>query len=140
MINSLATPLGAVSGFVIPFAFLGDGDGVDTPETRRKVWMYILVQNIIVFTLSIPIFFFVRNRPETAPSISALKSIYEKPPKQFATFKKLAVNKNYMIHAFSFCGVFITYVCFGAVMSQLSAQFGFKASNNMNNQVCLSNV
>lgn len=130
MLTSLSIPLGAVMGFVLPFAFLGDDDGVDTPETRSKVVRYILVQNILIMAISIPIFFIVKNAPQVAPSISALKMQYSKPEGSISAFKKLIKNRNYMIFTFSFMGIFVTYVAFGAVLSQLSSLFGYKATSN----------
>jgi hypothetical protein len=130
MLTSLSIPLGAVTGFVLPFAFLGDNDGVDTPESRDKVAKYILVQNIVIMAISIPIFFVVKNQPEIAPSISALKMRHNKQEGSIAAFRKLIKNKNYMLFTFSFMGIFVTYVAFGAVLSQLSSLFDYKATSN----------
>ena len=130
MIGSLAGPVGCVIGFILPFAFIGDEDGVDTPESRAKVRNYILIQNIIVMVLSVPIFFFIKNKPEIAPSVSALKSIHSKLESNWASIKKLLKNKDYVLLMFCFSFIFAVYICFGAIMGPLLSQFHFRASAN----------
>jgi hypothetical protein len=130
MLTSLSLPMGAVIGFVLPFAFIGDDDGVDTPENRDKIAKYILVQNIFIMVISIPIFFIVKNKPFIAPSISALKMRHQESESTLVAFRLLIKNKNYMLLTFSFMGTYITYICFGAVLGQISSQFGYKASSN----------
>uniref|UniRef100_A0A7S3K8U5 Major facilitator superfamily (MFS) profile domain-containing protein n=1 Tax=Euplotes crassus TaxID=5936 RepID=A0A7S3K8U5_EUPCR len=130
MIGSLATPLGSVVGFVIPFIFIQDEDGVDTPEAHAKFKKYILWQNIIIIILSLPIFFFVKNRPLIAPSVSELKDRYTKKGNDTVEIKQLVTTKNYMLYVFTFAAIHITFICFGAVMGQLVSVFGFRATDN----------
>lgn len=130
MIGSLANPIGAVIGFVMPFAFVSDHDAVDTPDSRHKVRNYIIVQNILIMVLSIPIFFFVKNKPEVAPSISALKSIHARPEGNWSSIKKLVRDRDYMLLLIVFSLLFSVYVCFGAVMGPMMDLFKFKASSN----------
>lgn len=130
MIGSLATPLGSVIGFVMPFIFISDEDAVDTPEARAKFNKYILWQNILIMIISIPIFFIVKNRPLIAPSVSELKDRYAKKGNNGGEIKQLVRHKNYMLYVFSFSAIHITFICFGAVMGQLVSTFGFRASDN----------
>ena len=130
MIGSLAVPLGSVLSFIMPFFFLSNDDAVDSSTARSHFITYIIWQNIVIMAISIPIFFFVRNRPLVAPSVSELKDRYKKVSGNTADFKKLIRHKNYMILVFCFCFTFITYICFGAVMGQLVSSFGFEPSDN----------
>jgi MFS family permease len=130
MVCSLMNPIGAVIGFILPFMFVGDDDAIDTEASRNKVRTYIIVQNVILMATSIPIFFFIKNKPEVAPSISALKTLHEKSEGTWINIKKLINNKDYMLLLAAFAGVFSIYVCFGAVMAPLNAMFGFKPSSN----------
>lgn len=130
MIASLATPVGSVIGFVMPFIFINDEDGVDTPESRAKFNKYILWQNILVMAMSIPIFFFVKNRPLIAPSISELKDRYTKKDNNSGQVKQLFKNKNYILYVFCFTAIHITFICFGGTMGLLVSTFGFRATDN----------
>jgi MFS family permease len=96
-IGALAGPVGCVIGFVFPFAFLGDGDIENTSDARTKVRNYILVQSIIVTLLGLPIFFFVKNKPKIAPSVSALKALTMKPENMCVIIKKLIKNRDYLL-------------------------------------------
>lgn len=129
-IGALAGPVGAVIGFVFPFGFLGDKDGVDSDEAREKVWNYILVQTIVVLVLGVPIFFFFKNKPDVAPSVSALKTLHMQPEPTMTSVKNLLTNKPYVMFVLCFSGIFSIYVCFGAIMGPLLDQFHFKPSAN----------
>lgn len=129
-IGSLAGPVGSVIGFLLPFMFLGDHDTKDNPESPGKVRNYIIFQNIVIMILGIPIVFFVRNRPEVAPSISALQIQRTTPEPMIESVKKLVKNRDYMLLIFAYSGIFAVYVCFGAIMGPLMDQFGYKASSN----------
>ena len=90
MIGSLAGPVGAVLGFLLPFIFLSDQDAHNSPESRDKIRNYILVQSIVVTAIGVPIGFFVKNKPNIAPSISALKSDQSQEESTWSSVKKLA--------------------------------------------------
>lgn len=85
-LGSLAAPIGAVTGFLLPLPLIGDSDTPDqgaTIEHGKSVFFrYILVQNIIITVLGLPIIFFIRNQPPTPPSSSAAKALRKKPVNQ----------------------------------------------------------
>ena len=102
MIGSLATPLGSVIAFVMPFIFMSNDD-VDDPKVGKDNFIrYIIWQNISMMVVSIPIFFFVRNRPLVAPSVSELKDRYKKVTGNIPDIKLLLKNKNYVIFVMCF--------------------------------------
>lgn len=129
-IGSLAGPVGAVLGFLLPFIFIGDDDATGGEAAKEKVRNYVIFQSMVISILGLPIAFFVKNRPDVAPSISALQSQHNKPESTWESVKKLCKNRDYMILIFAFAGVFSVYICFGAVMGPLMDQFGYKASAN----------
>ena len=75
IIGSLAAPLGAVAGYLLPLPIITDKN-TDTEERgRSKFFQYVLIQNIIITALGLPIILFIRNQPPTPPSPSAEKSM-----------------------------------------------------------------
>ncbi len=99
-LGSLAAPIGAVTGFLLPLPLIGESDAPphSTIEHGKSVfWRYILVQNIVITVLGLPIIFFIRNQPPTPPSASAAKTLRKKPANQCKSIGQLFKNVS-LIH------------------------------------------
>lgn len=75
-LGSLAGPIGAVTGFLLPLSMINDDDvpeNIGQSKSESKFLTYVLVQNIIITVLSLPIIFLIRDNPPSPPSSSAEK-------------------------------------------------------------------
>lgn len=70
-LGSLAAPIGAVIGYLLPLPIISDKDIDPKSHGQKQFLKYILIQNIVITCLGIPIIFFIRNNPPTPPSASA---------------------------------------------------------------------
>ena len=55
-LGSLAQPIGAVLGFILPLPFINDDDKTN-PDGKSRFEFYILIQSIIITVLGLPIMF-----------------------------------------------------------------------------------
>ena len=60
-ITSVASVMGVIIGFVFPIFFVPN-DSRD-PHFRDKLWIYTLIQSIVISSLAVPIFFLVKKAP-----------------------------------------------------------------------------
>ena len=128
ILGSLASPIGAVIGFILPLLFIGDDD--IHPENSDKFERYVLVQSIIITVLGLPIIFLIRNQPKTPPSKSAEKVLKAKRVGQWVAFKRLILNKDYVFLTLSFSFIYSIYTTLGSWVGQISNEFGFQSSAN----------
>jgi sugar phosphate permease len=74
-IGGISLAIGAIIGFVLPAFFLKDEYKTNKVEGKKKMFDYMLTQNLIVTVFSIAMLFIARDKPPTAPSASA-----DRPP------------------------------------------------------------
>ena len=91
-LGSLAAPIGAVTGFLLPLPLISESDATPQDHGRKVFFRYILVQNIVITVLGLPIIFFIRNQPPSPPSSSAAKVLRKKAPNQCRSMGKLFKN------------------------------------------------
>lgn len=91
-LGSLAAPLGAVTGFLLPLPIISESDETPKSHGRSVFFKYILIQNIIITVLAIPIIFLIRNNPPTPPSKSAAKAMQTKSAGQCRSIGELFKN------------------------------------------------
>ena len=130
ILGSLASPIGAVIGFLLPLLFIGDDDKNPTDDCKNKFEKYVLVQSIIITVLGLPIIFLIRNQPKTPPSSSAEKVLKRKRVGQWQAFKRLLQNRDYVFLMLSFSFIYSIYTTLGSWVGQISDEFGFQSSAN----------
>lgn len=84
-LGSLAAPIGAVTGFLLPLPLISDSDvggNISKSHSKCVFFRYLLVQNVIITVLGLPIIFLIRNQPPTPPSSSAARVLRKKPSNQ----------------------------------------------------------
>ena len=128
-LGSLAQPIGAMIGFLIPLPFVKDSDK-HAADGKDKFQFYILVQSIIITVLGLPIVFCARNKPPTPPSKSAEEMDNMVIESQISSLCKLIKDRNFIMILFAFSFIFSVYVTLGASVSQLSDRFGFDSKDN----------
>ncbi|CAI2366797.1 unnamed protein product [Moneuplotes crassus] len=133
-LGSLAAPIGAVTGFLLPLPLIGDSDApsdeVSVEHGKSVFFRYILVQNIVITVLGLPIIFFIRNQPPTPPSASAAKALRKKPVNQCKSIGQLFKNIDFITLLISFSMIYSIYTTLGAAVGQLSENFGYPTSAN----------
>ncbi|CAI2366233.1 unnamed protein product [Moneuplotes crassus] len=132
-LGSLAAPIGAVLGFLLPLPLIGEKDAPpnNTPEHGQRIFFrYILIQNIIITVLGLPIIFFIRNHPPTPPSANAAKALKKRPANQCRSCGVLFKNVDFIMLLVSFSFIYSIYITLGAAVGQLSFQFNFPPSAN----------
>lgn len=75
-LGSLAAPIGAVTGFLLPLPLISENDAPPhstIEHGKNKFFWYVLVQNIVITVLGLPIILLIRNAPPSPPSKSAAK-------------------------------------------------------------------
>lgn len=128
-LGSLAAPMGAVTGFLLPLPFIGDDFGTQE-QGRKKFFTYVLVQNIVITVLGVPIIFLIKNSPPIPPSKSAAKALKAKKSGQIESLKKLMKNYDFIILLCSFSFIYSIYTVLGACIGQLSSNFNYPTSAN----------
>lgn len=129
-LGSLAAPIGAVCGFLLPLPLIGEKDGTPDENGRSTFWTYVLVQNIIITVLGLPIIFLIKNEPPTPPSSSAAKSGSRKKVSQCASILRLFKDIDYVMMVLSFSFIYSIYTTLGAAVGPLSKNFGYTSSAN----------
>ena len=134
-IGSLAGPIGAVIGFLLPLPLIKDSDAPSETVTKEhaesKFFTYILVQNIIITLLGLPIIFLIRNNPPTPPSLSAEKVLKSKKKTgQFASIWKLLSDRDFFFLLTGFSFIYSIYTTLGACVGPLSNQFNYSSQAN----------
>lgn len=110
-ITSIASVMGVLIGFVFPIIFVDDSDKDNPKRAKDKIWFYIMIQSITVSVWAIPIFFLVKNQPETPPSKSA--KAMRKNKKTLEVCKsvgKLLSQFNIWLIIMSFSMIFSIYI------------------------------
>lgn len=130
ILGSLASPTGAVIGFLLPLLFIGDNDNLPNDDCKSKFERYVLVQSIVITVLGLPIIFLIRNQPKTPPSKSAEKVLKSKPVSQCMAFKRLFQNRDFLCLTLSFSFIYSIYTTLGSCVGQISSEFGFQSSAN----------
>lgn len=105
MIGSLAGPFGAALGYSLPIPLISEKDAPNHSSVehgKSKFFQYTLILNIITTAFSLPIIFFVRNRPKTPPSASASRLLKKRKTSQIKDFKKILNNRDFLIINWSF--------------------------------------
>ena len=128
-LGSLAQPIGAVMGFLLPLPFIGDKDK-DSSEGKSKFLFYVLIQSIIITAMTLPIIFIVKDKPPTPPSRSAERSDTILPQSQCKSISALLKNPSFLAILGSFSCLFSVYITLGATVGQLTDAFGFGAHDN----------
>ena len=127
-LGALAVPLGCLTGMVVPSFFIPPLEQVDPTEELddltkqeyvKKIYNYLLWQNIIITVLAVPILFFVKNAPKSPPSKDASKAPVQS--NCWKDTKKLFTNWNFLILSLSFSFLYGVYMTLGAVVGLISA-------------------
>ena len=131
-LGSLAAPMGAVTGFLLPLPFIRESDvrDDDLEYGQRRFFIYVLVQNIIITILGLPIIFLIRNYPPTPPTASAAKAMKKKYVGQCRSIGELLRNRDFILLLLSFSFIYSIYTTLGAAVGPLSENFGYKPSAN----------
>jgi len=130
-LGSLAAPIGAVTGFLLPLPLISDSDAEKpAPHGENVFFRYLLIQNIIITVLGLPIIFFVRNQPPSPPSSSAAKVLRKKSPNQCRSIGKLFKNIDFIFLLLSFSFIYSIYTTLGAAVGSISENFGYSTSTN----------
>jgi hypothetical protein len=96
-LGSLAAPIGAVTGFLLPLPLISESDAMPIEHGKSVFFRYILIQNIIITVLAIPIIFLIRNNPPTPPSKSAAKAMQAKSVGQCRSIRELLKNVSFAL-------------------------------------------
>ncbi|CAI2366185.1 unnamed protein product [Moneuplotes crassus] len=128
-LGSLAQPIGAVLGFLLPLPFISDSDK-DSPDGKSKMLFYILIQSIIITVISFPILLIVKDKPDTPPSRSAEEFLKIVPESQVKNFCKLMKNRDFLSILGAFSCIFCVYITLGATVGQITKEFEFGAHDN----------
>ena len=122
-IGGISIALGSIIGFVLPTFFLKDEYKTNKVEGKKKMFEYMLTQNLIVTVFSIAMLFIARDKPPTAPSASA-----DRPPVELE-FKKelkgLMKNKSYLYLGLGYATLYGTVTAVGAVINSLTKPFNY---------------
>lgn len=129
-LGSLAAPMGAVTGFLLPLALISDDDITPVEHGRSRFFTYVLVQNIIITVLGLPIIFLIRNAPPTPPSSSAEKALTSQRTGQCRSIIKLLKDVDFVMLLISFSFIYSIYTTLGACVGPLSQQFGYSSTAN----------
>ena len=129
-VSSIAIILGTVIGFVFPTIFVTDSDKDDHEEAKNKLWKYTLVQSITLTVLTLPVFFLVRNKPETPPSRSARKALKQNQGRILPALKGLLSNPNYWLIMVPYALIFSMHTILGASVGAISDAFGYDTKGN----------
>ena len=127
-ITSVASVMGVILGFVFP-VFLVPNDHKH-PHFEDKLWLYTLIQSILISSLAIPIFFLVKNKPEIPPSKSARDVLKMKKKKILESMKKLIRIPNYWVIVFAYSLIFSCYIVLGASVGAISDEYNYDTSSN----------
>ena len=128
-LGSLAAPMGAVTGFLLPLPFRMQ-NAYKSDVGEQRFFQYILVQNIIITLLGTPIIFLIKNAPPTPPSKSAQKALKTMKTGQLQSISKLLKDIDFIMLTLSFSFIYSIYTTLGACIGQLSDQFGYKSYAN----------
>mmetsp|Transcript_7473 Transcript_7473/g.6616 ORF Transcript_7473/g.6616 Transcript_7473/m.6616 type:complete len:216 (+) Transcript_7473:1-648(+) len=128
-LGSLAQPIGAVIGFLLPLPFISDDDG-KSADGESKFLFYVLIQSIVITVLGAPIIFLIRNKPPTPPSASAVELESIKIQSQLKSIWALLKNPAFLAILGTFSCLFSVYITLGATVGQLTDQFGFGPRDN----------
>jgi nitrate/nitrite transporter NarK len=128
-VTSIASVMGVIFGFVFPIFFLSDDDR-DDPNVKDKIWFYTLIQSITITVMAIPIFFLVKNKPETPPSKSAKDALKMKKRRILESIIKLCKIPNYWIIVLAYSFVFSVYIVLGASVGAISDAYDYDTSSN----------
>lgn len=91
---------------------------------------YILVQSITATILSIPIFFIIKNQPESPPSKSARRARRKGHSNLMASLKKLFTKLNFWLITFAYSLIVSLYVVLGASVGTISDSYGYSTDAN----------
>jgi FLVCR family feline leukemia virus subgroup C receptor-related protein len=127
-VTSVASVMGVIIGFVFPVLIVPDKE--TDPNFIDKLWLYTLVQSILISALAIPIFFLVKNQPKTPPSKSAKDVLRMKKRKILESIKKLVLMPNYWVIVVAYSLIFSCYIVLGASVGAISDEFGYDTSSN----------
>lgn len=127
-ITSVASVMGVIIGFVFPIFFVPN-DSRD-PHFRDKLWIYTLIQSIVISSLAVPIFFLVKNKPSTPPSRSAKDVLGMKKKRILESIYKLIKMPNYWVIVFAYSLIFSCYIVLGASVGAISDEYHYSTSSN----------
>lgn len=129
-VGSIATPFGAVIGYLLPLPLISDQDITPQDHAESTFLRYIIVQSIIITVLGLPVMLFIRNRPPTPPSISAANAIKKKSGGMCKSMKKLVGSIDFIWLVLAFSSIFTIYTVLGAALAPLTASFGYNSQDN----------
>lgn len=135
-IGAVAVPLGCIIGFVMPTFFIKDwNEDPWTAEHKalevKHNFEYMLVQNIVITILATPIIFIaMREKPPTPPSKEVTQRANDDSIPFFRSVCQLFTNCNYLVFTLCFSALYGVYMTLGAIVSLITAEFDYDASDN----------
>lgn len=128
-LGSLAQPIGAIIGFMLPLPFISDDDKT-SEDGKSKMLFYILIQSIIITVLTVPIIFIVKDKPSEPPSRAAEEFTKLIPESQCRNFVKLLKSRDFLAILGTFSCIFCVFITLGATIGQITDSFDFGSHDN----------
>lgn len=132
-LGSLAAPLGAIIGYLLPLTVISDSDvspGPDQTRGQERFFLYLLIQSAIITLLGLPISVIIRNAPPTPPSASAANVQKQKSFGMRRAMVKLLKNVDFIWMMIAFSAVYTIYTTLGAALGSLTGAFNYDSSDN----------